>query len=293
MTAATIEQAPPAQPGGEHATRAAVGTWTTTRVELAKLAAQKRARLAVVGCVLAPFLLTVVLDGQQRPPKDTLYGRHIHDSGFAVALFVLTFASQWVLPFLTALVAGDIFASEDHLGTWKTVLTRSASRAQLFRGKCLAAVLYTLAALAVLAASTITAGLVLVGHQTLVGLSGQPIPDGTAWALVAAAWATVAPPMLAFTGIAILLSVLTRNPAVGVVAPILIGLVTQLVGWLGGMDTARRLLPTTPFDAWHGLFTEQRATGLLVQGAFVSFGWFALTIGAALLLLRRRDITGG
>ena len=126
----TITTSEPTTTYSEITTRRAgtAGTWTALGVELRKLAAQKRARFALLGCLIAPIIVTVVLKGQQRPPKDTLYGRHIHDSGFAEALFVLTFAAQWLLPFLTALVAGDIFATEDHLGTWKTLLTRSASR---------------------------------------------------------------------------------------------------------------------------------------------------------------------
>ena len=152
------------------------GTWTALGVELRKLAAQKRARFGLLGCLISPILVTVVLKGQQRPPKDTLYGRHIHSSGFGLALFVLTFAAQWLLPFLTALVAGDIFATEDHLGTWKTLLTRSASRTQVFAAKCLTAAIFAVSVLAVLAASTILSGVLLVGRQSLVGLTGQLIP---------------------------------------------------------------------------------------------------------------------
>lgn len=269
------------------------GTWTALGVELRKLAAQKRARFALLGCLIAPIIVTIVLNGQQRPPKDTLYGRHIHSSGFAVALFVLTFASQWVLPFLTALVAGDIFATEDHLGTWKTVLTRSVSRTQVFAAKCLTAALFAIAVLVVLATSTIVSGVVLVGRQNLVGLTGQLIPARTALALVIAAWATVLAPLIAFTAIAILLSVVSRNPAIGVVGPIMICLATQLLGWLGGIDAQRRLLPTTPLDAWHGLLTQHRYYDLITQGVLVSGGWIAICVGVAYVMLRRRDITGG
>lgn len=269
------------------------GVITVLGVELRKLAAQKRARFALVGCLVAPWAVTVVLKGQQRPPKDTLYGRHVHDSGFAVALFVLTLATQWVLPFLTALVAGDIFASEDHLGTWKTVLSRSVSRTHIFVAKCVAACLFATSVLVVLAASTIASGVLLVGRQSLVGLSGQRIRPSNAAALVSASWATALPPLLAFTAIAVVVSVASRNPAIGMVGPIVLGLVSQLVGWLGGIDTARRLLPTTPFDAWHGLLTEDRYYGLITQGALVSAGWIAVCLGGALVLMRRRDITGG
>ena len=153
--------------------------------------------------------------------------------------------------------------------------------------------LFAVSVLVVLAASTILSGVALVGRQDLVGLTGQLIPSSSAAALVTAAWATALPPLLAFTAIAVLLSVLTRNPAIGVVGPIVIGLVTQLIGWLGGIDAERRLLPTTPFDAWHGLLAQHRYYDLITQGALVSVGWIALCVGVAHLVLRRRDITGG
>src|SRR6478735_4121466 len=143
------------------------------RWEASKLAAQARARFTLLACLLAPALIVVVINGQQRPPKDSLFGRYIHASGFAVPLLMLGFAAQWVLPLLTALVAGDIFASEDQHGTWKTVLTRSASRAQLFWAKTIAAIAFAVSVLVILAASTIVSSVVLVGHQDLIGLTGQ------------------------------------------------------------------------------------------------------------------------
>lgn len=270
-----------------------VGIGATTGVELRKLVAQKRTRFTLLGCLLGPFIIAIVLDGQQRPPKDTLFGRHIHESGFALALFVLTFASQWVLPFVTAIVAGDIFATEDHLGTWKTLLTRSVSRTSVFAGKVVAATVYTVSSLLVLATATYAAATLVTGRQPMIGLTGQTISASRASVLVIAAWASMLPPLLAFTALAVMLSVVSRSPAVGVVGPIVLGLVSQLLGWLGGFDPIRRLLPTTPFDAWHGLFTAPRFTGLLVQGALVSIGWIFVFLTIAFVALRRRDITGG
>src|SRR3954462_8815138 len=104
-----------------------------------KLASQMRTRVTLLLCLLGPIAIVLILKGQQPPPKDTLYGRYIHQSGYAVALLMLGFATQWLLPLLTAIVAGDIFASENSFGTWKTVLTRSVSRTQVFWGKTLAA----------------------------------------------------------------------------------------------------------------------------------------------------------
>jgi ABC-2 type transport system permease protein len=261
--------------------------------EVTKLAAQLRARLTLLICAVAPVLVVVIIKGQQRPPKDSLYGRYIHHSGFAVPLLMLGFAGQWVLPLLTAIVAGDIFASEDAHGTWKTVLTRSASRAQLFWAKTITALAFAVTVLLVLAASTILASVLIAGHQDLTGLTGQVIPSGTAALLVVESWATALAPLLGFTCLAILLSVRTRNPAFGIAAPVVLGMVMQLAGSLGGVEAVRPFLLTTPFESWHGLLAAPRFTSPLVSGLITSAGWCVVTLAAAFVLLTRRDITEG
>ena len=261
--------------------------------EVRKLRAQARARYTLLVVALAPILIVVIVHGQQRPPKDTLFGRYAHDSGFSVALLVLGFASQWVLPLLTTIVAGDIFASEDQLGTWKTVLTRSVSRRQLFWAKTLTATGFTVLLLLILSTVTIVSSALVVGRQPLLGLSGQTIPAGTAVWLTTASWASALAPMLAITSLAILLSVRSRNPAVGIAAPVVLVMIMQLVGALGGLEGLRPLLITTPFEAWHGLLVQHRFTRPLVEGIAVSAGWCAVCLGSAYTSLRRRDITGG
>jgi ABC-2 type transport system permease protein len=269
------------------------GALAPLRWEIRKLRAQYRAKAVLIGALVLPVVVVVVIQGQSRPPKDTLFGRFATDNGFALALLVLGFAAQWVLPLLTAVVAGDIFASEDQHGTWKTVLTRSTGRAQLFWAKTLTASGFAVIVLAVLATSTIVSSVLIVGHQPLTGLSGQTIPAAEALRLVAASWATMLPGMLGFTCLAILLSVWSRNPAVGIAAPVVIGMVMQLVGALGGVEAIRPFLLTTPFEAWHGLFADPRFTGPLTEGLITSAAWCAVCLGAAFVMLRRRDITGG
>jgi ABC-2 type transport system permease protein len=269
------------------------GLGAALRWEVRKLRAQYRAKAVLIGALLGPIPIVFIIHAQSRPPKDTLFGRFATDNGFALALLVLGFASQWVLPLLTAIVAGDVFASEDQLGTWKTVLTRSTGRAKLFWAKTLTACGFAVVVLALLAASTIVSSLLVVGHQPVLGLSGQTIAAGTAVKLVAASWASMLFPLLGFTCLAILLSVWSRNPAAGIAAPVVIGMVMQLVGSLGGVEAVRPLLLTTPFEAWHGLLTAPIFTGPLVDGVIVSAVWSLVSLAAAFAMLRRRDIIGG
>jgi ABC-2 type transport system permease protein len=269
------------------------GFGSALRWEARKLRAQLRTKAVLVGAVVAPVAVVVIMHSQPRPPKDTLFGRFATENGFAMALLVLGFAAQWVLPLLTAIVAGDIFANEDQHGTWKTVLTRSISRSKLFWAKAVVATVFALVALALLAASTIASSLLIVGHQPLTGLSGQTIHARPALELVSASWASMALPMIGFTCLSLLLSVWSRNAAVGIAAPVVLGLVMQLVGALGGIETLRPYLLSTPLEAWHGLLAEPSFTGPLQESVITSAGWSIVCLAAAFLIMRRRDITGG
>src|SRR6478609_5569051 len=151
------------------------GFGSVLRWETRKLRAQLRSKALLLGAVIIPVAVVLIVHSQSRPPKDTLFGRFATENGFAMALLVLGVASQWVLPLLTAIVAGDIFASEDQRGTWKTVLTRSTSRGRIFWAKTIAAAIFAIVTLAVLAASTITSSVLIAGNASLTGLSGQQI----------------------------------------------------------------------------------------------------------------------
>ncbi len=275
------------------AARSQASIGASIRWEVRKLRAQRRTRALLLGTLLAPIAVVVVVSAQSRPPKDTLFGRFATENGFAMALLVLGFASQWLLPLVTAIVAGDLFASEDQHGTWKTVLTRSVSRSRLFWAKVVVGLGFGVMALLLLAAATIATSLAVVGRQPVVGLSGQLVEPGSALVLVAASWASMAPPLIAFTCVALLFSVWSRSAAVGIAAPVVLGLVMQLVGGLGGIEAIRPLLLTTPFEAWHGLLAAPRFTGPLLEGVVSSLAWSVASLAAAFLVLRRRDITGG
>ena len=103
--------------------------------ELRKLAAQRRTFLGLGAAVIAPIVLVVAI--QVRPPHPTDPGspfflRFAVESGLAVPLLMLLFASVWLFPLVAALVAGDIVAAEDGNRTLKTILTRSAGRNAIF-----------------------------------------------------------------------------------------------------------------------------------------------------------------
>ena len=62
----------------------------------------------------------------------------MHATGWAGALVVLSFAGSWFFPLLTSVVAGDVFSSEDRLGTWRHLLVAVRSPRRIFIAKALA-----------------------------------------------------------------------------------------------------------------------------------------------------------
>ena len=91
--------------------------------------------------------------------------------------------------------------------------------------------------------------------------------------------------------VAWLLSILTRNPLVGVGGPFLLGLLMQLLALLGGLGQASNALLTTPFASWHGLLQTDQVYGPLWQGALVSLVWAVPSVLVARRALLARDFT--
>jgi ABC-2 type transport system permease protein len=225
-------------------------------------------------------------------PGDTLLGGWVHSSGYAVSLVVLGFAGYLGFPVLAGAAAGDMFSAEDRHGTWKTILTRSRPRSEVFLGKLLAAAALSLALLAVAALSSLVAGLVFTGDQGLVGLSGQTLSAGESLWLVVAAWALSALPLLAFVSLALLLSAASRNGIVGSLGPLLVAAAMQLLA-LGGTGVwLHSLLLAPAFDGWHGLLASPRFYAPLIIAGGVSVAWIVACAGAAWRILGQRDFAG-
>ena len=128
-----------------------------------------------------------------------------------------------------------------------------------------------------------------MGAHSLVDLSGVLTPPGELLALTLLSWMLCLLPTLAYTSVAILFSVATRNGIVGVLGPLLVALLTQLLDLIGKGVIVHLLLIGSAFEGWHGLFTTHRFYGPLVISSLVSVAWIAACITASWRILRRRD----
>jgi ABC-2 type transport system permease protein len=259
--------------------------------ELVKLFAQLRIRLLVIACWLAPAVFVAGVSRQSSLPADTVFGRWMHASGWAGPLVVLAFSCTWALPLLTSLVAGDVFAAEDRLGTWRHLLVAVRSPRRIFMAKAVASLTVILLLVAGLAASSIVGGLVAVGNRPLVGLDGHLLAPSDAATTVLIAWAAALAPTVVFAAVGLLGSVALGRSPMGLVLPALLAIALQLVELLPLPVAVRLALPSNAFLAWRGLFTEPRQSGPIVIGLLVSLVWAFAATALAYQLFLHRDFT--
>jgi ABC-2 type transport system permease protein len=204
---------------------------------------------------------------------------------------VLAFAGSWARPLLTSLVAGDVFAVEDRLGTWRHLLVAVRSPRRIFVAKVMASLSVILLLVTGLAASGMIGGLVSMGDRPLVGLDGHMFSGSDVPGRYLLAWLCVLAPTLAFSAVGILGSVALGRSPMGLLLPALLAVGLGLMQLLPLPVAVRLALPSQTFTAWRGLFTTPAHTGPLVVGVIVALAWAAVAVAAAYLVFRRREFT--
>ena len=239
-----------------------------------------------------PLIFIVALTLQKGQPNDVAFGRYVRESGLAIPLVLLLFGSIWLFPLITALVAGDIIASEHHNGTLKTIFTRSLDRGQIFAGKAITAFTYAIAALLAMGTTAVIAGTIKSGFNPLVTLSGTKVSAPKALGLVAASFAVYLLPLAAIACFGLLLSALTRNSAAAVVGTLMFALLMQLIGILPGLGGLQPYLLTTQFQAWQGFLRVPVDWAPVIRAAWLRAAYALPPLFASYLLFLRSDVTG-
>lgn len=261
------------------------------RFELVKLLAQWKIRLLVLACWIAPALFVAAVSQQDSLPVDTLFGRWMNATGWAGPLVMLGFAGTYALPLLTSVVAGDVFAAEDRLGTWRHLLVAVRSYRHIFVAKSLASLTVILVLVAGMAVSSAAGGVLAVGGRPLIGLDGHLLTPGDAATQVLLAWVCVLAPTLALAAIGLLGSVALGRSPMGLLLPAVVALAMALAQLLPLPVAVRLALPSYAFISWNGLFTSPAQLGPLLISVVVGLVWAAVATALAYVLFRRRDFT--
>jgi ABC-2 type transport system permease protein len=261
------------------------------RVELAKLVRRPRSWVSLILLCGLPVLVAVfvaVTHLAPPPGQGPALLSAVLSSGSLYPAAALAIVLPIFLPVAVAVVAGDSIAGEAGSGTLRYLLARPVGRTRLLAAKLIALIVYTLAAVILIAVTAYLTGNALIGAQPVAAtpgglttsniaatsLSGSGLtPTDIAMRTVGAV-AFIAVSMLGVGAIALFLSTVTDS-ALGAALGALAALITsEVLVTLNAASAVNPYLPTRYWLAWIDFFRDPIVwrnieRGFAVQGVYV------------------------
>lgn len=203
---------------------------------------------------------------------------------------------SFFVPLFAASVAGDLVAGEAAEGTLRTLLVRPVSRVSVLLAKFAIAMLHTAALTLFLGVASLGIGALFfgVGDLLLIGEGLLILPMSQALLRLAAAYAISVLGIAVVSSLAFAFSTLVDHPifAIGAAMTLLIVMrVLEVMGrFLAYFEGIRPYLFTTHMDLWHLLFRNRIPWGEVGRSAVWLLGYIVVSLTAALLYFRRKDI---
>ncbi|MCX7767449.1 MAG: ABC transporter permease [Flavobacteriales bacterium] len=252
-----------------------------------------------VAIIVLGVELAVWLEGSKMLDFITLdLQRHFILEGQLINGYFTTYVvlnSLWVhVPILVALVAGDMLAGEAAAGTFRLILTRTASRTQIVMAKFLAALAYVYLLVALMAALSLGLGMALFGTGDLVVVKktiNMIPPNDVIWRF-AGAFLFGALSMTTVAALSLFYSSLADNsigPILGCAATIIVLTIFSTLNF-GFFRIIRPFLFTTHMSGWRLFFDYEPNLWVIGRSSAILFGHVVLFLLLALWHFNKKDI---
>lgn len=270
-------------------------------IELEKIFRQKR---TYIGFIAILFIVTIVqlamyVEGESmisfftQNLMDTFIFEGNLLNGYFVTFMLLN--SMWVLmPFLVALIAGDMIAGEAHGGTLRILLSRPVSRMKLLIAKFISVIVYTFFLVLFLMFTSLLFGSLIFGTGDLIVVrSTVNIFESTdvIWRF-AMAFIYGFMGMLVVASLAFLLSVFSDNslgPIISTMA-LVIGFTIISNLNLSVFALIRPWIFTTYISSWSLFFDFNVDWGTALNSAIISLLHIFVFVFASIYFFSKKDI---
>ena len=275
---------------------------TLVKIELLKIFRKWRTYIGFIAIgILVPLLhLAMYLEGQHslefitRGLRDSfvLVGNLLN--GYWISYIILN-ALTVHIPFLVALVAGDLLAGEATAGTYRVLITRPVSRMQVVTSKFIAGIIYTGTLILWLAIMSLAIGLAVFGTGELIVMSPDAIiifeKSDILWRFILAyGFATLS--MSVVCSLAILFSSLVENAIGPIVATMAIIIIFIIVSAFD-VEILREIRPylfTNYILQWRELFYDPLNLEKIIKATLILAGHILLFFTATSIIFKKKDI---
>ena len=286
MTAAVLDR-----PALDRPLRAPLGRLLMS--ELRWILRRPRTIIAIVLLSLVPVLIGVgtVIAGRAGVGPGSANGPNslfttLIGNGFVLPILSLTLLLAMLLPLLGAMSAADALAGESNHGTHRGLLIAPVSRARVLGVKAFGVAAVVFIATVAIALVGLITGVVLVGTDGLITLSGNTLNFGDALGRIGIAILWVSFQVWAVSAIALAVSAFTEHPLVVMAATLAGALVFAILTVIPQLDWIQPYLLTTGWTSltdvlrdpmpWDGLIDSTlKAACYLVIGLSVAYARLA------------------
>lgn len=277
-------------------------TFKIVKIELYKIFKKWRTYIGFIAIGLLVMIVQTAMyfEGQNSIEYIT---RNLKQSFLLVGNLLNTYFVSYIIlnalvvhvPFLIALVAGDLLAGEATAGTYRMLISRPVSRMQIVTGKFIAGLGYTTLLIFWLALVSLGFGFILFGTGELIVMkSGVIIIFDTGdilWRfLLAYGYAVLA--MSVVCSLAYLFSSLVENaigPIISTMAVIIIFLIVSTID----IDIFRSIKPflfTNYILSWKEFFNDPPESYEIIKSGLILLLHTVIFFSATAIIFKRKDI---
>jgi ABC-2 type transport system permease protein len=215
-------------------------------------------------------------------------------NGYLISYFILTSLAVHI-PFLIALVAGDLLAGEATAGTYRLLVTHPVSRMKIVTAKFIAGLIYSNLLVLWLAVISLGLGIIMFGVGELIVIKSSGIiifaRADVFWRfLIAYGFAGLS--MTVVTALAFFFSSLVENaigPIISTMAVIIVFLILSAIQ----VDFFRNLEPylfTTYMSSWRMLFDDPVNFADFFKSVAILAGHIIVLFSITAVIFKRKDI---
>jgi ABC-2 type transport system permease protein len=280
------------------------------RVELVKLVRRPRSWVSIALLCGLPVVVAVfvaVTHIAPPPGQGPALLSEVLSSGTLYPAAALAIVLPIFLPVAVAVVAGDAIAGEASAGTLRYLLARPVGRTRLLVAKLVTLIVYTLAAVLLVAGTAYLTGIILFGSKPIAATPGGLTTSNIASAATSLSGTAMSPTdialrtigaisfiavsMLGVGAIALFLSTITDS-ALGAALGALAALITsEVLVTLNAASTVDPYLPTRYWLAWVDFFRDPIVWRNIERGFAVQAVYVVVFLGAAWAHFATKDVT--
>lgn len=277
-------------------------TLTLVRIELYKIFKKWRTYIGfiAIGLLVSIIHTAMIFEGGNTVDFMT---RNIQQSfvfvgnllnGYLISYIILTSLAVHI-PFLIALVAGDLLAGEATAGTYRILITRPISRTQIITAKFIAGIIYSTMLVLWLAFMSLVIGIIIFGTGELLVINSGIIiifeRSDVLWRFILA-YGFAALGMSLVAALAFLFSSLVENaigPIVGTMAVIIVFVIISAIQ-IDFFQAVKPYLFTNYILSWHLFFDDPLDFTEILKSIGILLGHIIFFYSLTLFLFKRKDI---